>query len=46
MRDAIFAAQALNHGIDAILSTDRDFDDVPGLERVDPADAAVVAKLR
>jgi predicted nucleic acid-binding protein len=46
MRDALFAAQALNRDIDAILSPDRDFDSVPGLERIDPADAAAVASLR
>jgi uncharacterized protein len=46
MRDAIFAAQALNRGIDAILSPDRDFDGIPGLERIDPADANAVATLR
>ena len=45
MRDAIFAAQALNRGIDAILSPDRGFDGIPGLERIDPADAAAVASL-
>lgn len=46
MRDAIFAAQALNRGIDAILSPDRGFEGIPGLERVDPANAAAVAALR
>jgi predicted nucleic acid-binding protein len=46
MRDAIFAAQALNRGIDAILSPDRGFDGIPGLERIDPADAKAVAALR
>jgi predicted nucleic acid-binding protein len=46
MRDAIFAAQALNRGIDAILSPDRDFDGIPGLERIDPADAEAVATLK
>lgn len=46
VRDAVFAAQALNRKIDAILSPDRDFDGIPGLERVDPADAAAVAALR
>ncbi len=46
MRDAIFVAQALNRDIDAILSPDRDFDDIPGLERIDPADAKAVARLR
>jgi uncharacterized protein len=45
MRDAIFAAQALNRGIDAIVSPDRGFDGIPGLERIDPADAAAVASL-
>jgi predicted nucleic acid-binding protein len=46
MRDAIFAAQALNRDIDAILSPDTDFDGIPGLERIDPADAKAVAALR
>ncbi len=46
MRDAIFAAQALNREIDAILSPDRGFDGIPGLERVDPADTNAVATLR
>jgi predicted nucleic acid-binding protein len=45
MRDAIFAAQALNRGIDAILTPDKDFDGIPGLERIDPADPAAVASL-
>jgi predicted nucleic acid-binding protein len=46
VRDAIFAAQALNRDMDAILSPDRDFDDVSGLERIDPADTSAVATLR
>lgn len=46
MRDAIFAAQALNRGIGAILSPDRGFDGIPGLERIDPADAHAVATLK
>jgi len=37
-RDAGFAALALNRGIDAILTTDRAFDEVDGLERIDPND--------
>jgi uncharacterized protein len=45
MRDAIFAAQALNRDIDAILSPDRDFDGIAGLTRIDPADAEAVATL-
>ncbi len=44
-RDACFAAVALNRGIDAILSADRDFDGVPGIDRIDPADEAAVATL-
>ena len=44
-RDAVFAALAINRGIDAILSTDRAFDDVVGLERIDPADERAVATL-
>ena len=39
MRDAIHAATALNRGIDLILSPDTGFDDVEGLERLDPMDA-------
>jgi predicted nucleic acid-binding protein len=46
VRDAIFAAQALNRSIDAILSPDRGFDEVSGLERIDPANSAAVASLR
>jgi predicted nucleic acid-binding protein len=46
MRDAIFAAQALNRGIDAILSPDQGFEGIAGLERIDPADAQAVASLR
>jgi len=45
MRDAIFAAQALNRQIDAILSPDRGFDGIDGLQRIDPADATAVASL-
>lgn len=43
--DAVSAATALNRGIGAILSADRDFDAVPELERIDPADAAAVEAL-
>jgi predicted nucleic acid-binding protein len=46
MRDAIFAAQALNREIDSILSPDRDFDEIDGLERIDPADTDAVTALR
>lgn len=44
-RDAVFAALAINRGIDAILSTDRAFDQIDGLERIDPADERTVATL-
>ncbi|MGN6189331.1 MAG: type II toxin-antitoxin system VapC family toxin [Conexibacter sp.] len=44
-RDATFAAVALNRGLDAILSADRDFDEIPGLERIDPRDEARVHTL-
>ncbi len=44
-RDAVFAALALNRGIDAILATDRAFDGVVGLERIDPADERAVTTL-
>ena len=44
-RDAVFAAFALNHGIDTILSVDADLDGIDGLTRVDPADRAAVEAL-
>lgn len=44
-QDAVFAATALNRNIDAMLSTDRAFDDVPGLERIDPLDTARIDAL-
>ncbi len=44
-RDAVFAAVALNRGIDVILATDRAFDEVRGLERIDPTDERAVATL-
>lgn len=37
-RDAVHAATALIHGLTDIASPDRAFDDVPGLQRVDPAE--------
>lgn len=40
-RDAVYAATALNRGIGHIISGDRDFDLVAGLERVDPFDLVV-----
>ena len=44
-RDAVFAATALNREIPVILSTDRGFDVVSGLRRVDPSDQDAVAEL-
>lgn len=35
-RDAVHAATALMYGIPKILSTDKDFDEIPGIVRVDP----------
>lgn len=43
--DAVTAATALNRGIPAVLSADRDFDGIAGVERVDPADEHAVAVL-
>lgn len=45
VRDGVFAATALNRGIDAIVSVDRDFDAVDGLDRIDPSDAERVERL-
>lgn len=42
-RDAVHAATALQAGFTEIVSTDPDFDDVPGLRRLDPVD--LVARL-
>lgn len=39
MRDAVHAATALRRGIEVIVSPDRGFDAVHGLERLDPAAA-------
>jgi uncharacterized protein len=44
-RDAIFAAIALRHGLETIVSADTDFDDIPGLQRVDPTDDAALAAI-
>lgn len=46
VRDAVHAAMALNREIEAVLSTDRDFDRIDGVARIDPADAGAVARLR
>lgn len=39
MRDAVHAATAIRRGIDLIVSPDRGFDAVHGLERLDPTEA-------
>ena len=39
-RDAIHSAVVMEHGLDGIISADRDFDRIPGLRRYDPADLA------
>ena len=39
-RDAVHAATALDAGFDTIVSTDRDFDGIPGLTQRDPRDSA------
>lgn len=44
-RDAVFAAVALQRGIDCVVSPDRAFDGVPGIRRVDPLDVDAVAAL-
>jgi predicted nucleic acid-binding protein len=44
-QDAVYAALAINRGIDAILATDHAFDEIDGLERIDPADERAVAEL-
>lgn len=44
-RDAMFAAIALNRGLDAIVTADRGFDGIAGLRRIDPRDAAAVASI-
>lgn len=44
-RDAVFAALAFNRDIDTILSTDRAFDDLAGLTRIDPANRSALSQL-
>ncbi len=39
-RDAIHAAVVIGHGLEGIVSADRDFDRVAGLRRFDPVEAA------
>lgn len=44
-RDAVHVAVARRHGLAVLLSTDRGFDAVEGLRRIDPADRAAVEEL-
>lgn len=44
-RDAVFAAVALRHDLDTILSADGDFDGLSDLNRLDPADPNTVGQL-
>jgi predicted nucleic acid-binding protein len=44
-RDAVFAAIAFRHGLETILSADSDFDGLPDLRRLDPADPTTPSAL-
>jgi predicted nucleic acid-binding protein len=44
-RDAVFAAVAIRHDLETILSADTDFDELPGLRRLDPADSVTLRGL-
>jgi predicted nucleic acid-binding protein len=43
--DAIHMATAAAQGVTRVLTADRDFDDVPGIERLDPLDDSAMASL-
>jgi predicted nucleic acid-binding protein len=43
--DRLHVGTCLVHGIDTIVTADRDFDGVPGLRRVDPLDARARGRL-
>jgi predicted nucleic acid-binding protein len=43
--DALLAATALNRGVDAVLSADRAFDAVEGIDRIDPLDDRAISAL-
>lgn len=40
VRDAVHAAVTMRHGVRDVISVDPDFDRVPGIRRLSPADAA------
>lgn len=44
-RDAVHAGTARTRGIELIVSTDADFDPLPGLERIDPGDPHLLERL-
>lgn len=44
-RDAVHVAVARRHGLEVLLSTDRGFDVVDGLRRIDPVDGGALAQL-
>lgn len=44
-RDAVHAATMRSHGLDLIISADRDFDQLGEIERLDPLDPAARAAL-
>ena len=44
-RDAVHAGMARNRSIELIVSTDADFDPLPGLERIDPGDPHLLERL-
>lgn len=44
-RDAVFASVALNRDVGIMLSPDRHFDGIPGLERLDPLDPNALERL-
>lgn len=43
--DALHASVALNRGLKTIVTADRHFDRIAGIERIDPLDSAAVAGL-
>ena len=43
--DRLHIGVCLEHGIDTIVSADRGFDDIAGLTRIDPFDAAALHRL-
>lgn len=44
-RDAMFAAIALNRGLETIVTADRGFDGIAGLRRIDPLDDEALASI-